>query len=285
MRWTLPEVLTVAILATLALLFPPWLDPGAAGANPEVTDGSALDPPRLVLEHRVGKLLVSGMARSAAHEADLLRLAREQFADSDIGTDLRPGVLFPSHWEAASRRLLHALAATESGVAVLESGAARIRGVTSDPAGLASRLAALREELPVGASVVEDVTVVGQTASLDELCLTNFANAVTEQVAFRQSSAELRTSAYAVLDKLIDLANDCRGNRIAVIGHTDSTGNENWNRALSRARAQSVADYLVRGGIQPQRLIVEGVGSADPVADNDTAYGRRQNRRIEFELR
>jgi OOP family OmpA-OmpF porin len=285
MRWSLPEVLAVAMLAALALLFPPWLDPGAAGAMSEVGDGSALDPPRLVLEHRVGQLLVSGMTRSAAHEANLLRLAKEQFADSEIGTDLRPGVLFPDYWEAASSRLLHALAATESGVAVLESGAARIRAVTSDPAGLASRLAALRAELPTDTRVVEDVAVVGQTASLDELCRTNFANAVTERVAFRQSSAELRTSAYAVLDKLIDLANDCRANRIAIIGHTDATGNESWNLALSLARAQAVADYLVRGGIQPQRLIVEGVGSAEPVAANDTPYGRRQNRRIEFELR
>ena len=285
MRWTLPEVLAVAMLAAFALLFPPRIDPGAASAVPELVDGSALDSPRLVMEHRAGKLLVSGMTSSSVHEADLLRLAREQFADSDIGADLRPGVVFPAYWEAASTRLLHALAATKSGVAVLETGTARIRGVTSDPIELESRLAAFREDLPAGSSVLEDVAVVSQSASLDELCRTNFANAVTERVAFRQSSAELRTSAYAVLDKLIELANDCRANRIAVIGHTDSTGNEGWNRALSLARAQAVADYLVRGGIQPQRLIVEGVGSADPIADNDTPYGRNQNRRIEFELR
>lgn len=285
MRWTLPEVLAVAMLAACALLFPPDIDPGTAAAAPGVPDGSALQPPRLVFEHRVGKLLVSGTTKSSTHETGLLRLAREQFAGSDIITDLRPGVVFPAYWEAASTRLLHALAATESGVAVLEAGAARVRGVTSDQAELASRLAAVREALPARASLVEDVAVVSGTASLDELCQTHFANAVTERVAFRQSSAELRTSAFAALDKLVDLAHDCRANRIAIVGHTDSTGNEDWNRALSLARAKAVAEYLVRSGIEPQRLIVEGVGSADPVADNDTAYGRGQNRRIEFELR
>ncbi len=102
---------------------------------------------------------------------------------------------------------------------------------------------------------------------------------------FRQSSAELRTSSYATLDKVIDLANDCRDNRIAITGHSDASGNEVWNQRLSLARAQAVADYLIRGGIEPTRLIVAGAGSSSPVADNSTASGRSRNRRIEFELR
>ncbi len=219
------------------------------------------------------------------HESALLQVAEHAFSGSAVETDLRSGIVFPDYWEPASTRLLQALAATESAVAVLETGQARIRGVTSDPAALRSRLAFVRESLPADAGVVEDVAVIRSSASLDDLCRTNFANAVTEPVAFRQSSAELRTSSYALLDKVIDVANDCRGSRIAITGHTDATGNEDWNRALSLARAQAVADYLVRRGIQPQRLIVTGVGSAMPVADNATPHGRGQNRRIEFELR
>ncbi len=63
------------------------------------------------------------------------------------------------------------------------------------------------------------------------------------------------------------------------------SGNEARNRQLSLARAQSVADYLVRNGVPASQLIVAGVGSSDPAADNATAYGRGLNRRIEFELR
>ena len=118
----------------------------------------------------------------------------------------------------------------------------------------------------------DDVAVVRKPTSLNELCHMNFANTVTESVDFRQSSAEVRTSSHSLLDRIIDIANDCRAYRIAITGHSDASGDENRNRKLSRARAQAVADYLVRGGIQPQRLIVDGVGSAEPVADNATPH-------------
>jgi OOP family OmpA-OmpF porin len=88
-----------------------------------------------------------------------------------------------------------------------------------------------------------------------------------------------------VLDKIIEVADDCRDSTIAITGHSDSSGNETWNRRLSVARAQAVADYITRGGITPARLLVEGLGSAVPIADNATAQGRSINRRIEFELR
>lgn len=280
-----PEILAVTVLAAVALLFAPAIDPGTDRLQVRLGDGAALEQPRLVFDRRAGTLLIAGESASAQHESALLQVAEQAFAGSSIETDLRHGVVFPDYWEPASTRLLQALAATESAVAVLESGQARIRGVTSDPAALRARLAVVRESLPASARIVEDVAVVSSPVSLHELCQTNFANAVNQPVAFRQSSAELRTSSYALLDKLIEVARDCGANRIAITGHTDATGNEDWNRALSVARAQAVADYLVRSGIQPQRLIVEGAGSAMPVADNTTPYGRSRNRRIEFELR
>lgn len=285
MHRRLPEVTTLLVLAIGIVLFAPALDSGTNLAEPVGADVSALDKPRLVFDRRAGRLLLEGTSASSRHEDALLQIANSRFSGSEVVTDLRPGVVLPDYWEPASMQLLHALAATESAVAVIEDGQARIRGVTSEPDALQSRLASLRRNLSPGMRVVDDVAVIGTTASLDELCRLNFANAVTEPVAFRQSSAELRTSSYALLDKIIDIADDCRTHRIAITGHSDASGDEHWNRKLSRARAQAVADYLVRGGIQPQRLTVDGVGSAEPVADNATAYGRSRNRRIEFELR
>jgi OOP family OmpA-OmpF porin len=281
----IPVVLAIAMLLAGIALFAPAIDPGAAGPSLSAPGGPVLEPPRLVFDRRMGNVLLRGAANSSTHEARLLRLAREQFPDSVVETDLRPGIVFPDYWEAASVRLLQTLAATESAVATLEPGQARVRGVTSDPDALASQLATLSKSLPADAEVIEDVAIVGRSTTLEELCRTNFANAITGPVSFRQSSAELRTSSHALLDAVIDVANDCRSHRLAIIGHTDASGNEDWNLALSVARAEAVADYLVRGGIQAQRLIVEGAGSAVPVADNATAYGRARNRRIEFELR
>ena len=69
-----------------------------------------------------------------------------------------------------------------------------------------------------------------------------------------------------------------------ITGHTDARGAEAWNLQLSLMRARSVADYLVAAGVGVERLRVDGKGSANPVADNNTEIGRRMNRRIEFGL-
>lgn len=280
-----PEIILILALLVAALLFAPALDPGTAGGHRSDSAGSALDSPRLVFEFRSGRLLLKGTSGSARHDTGLLQVTRDRFADSEVEADLRPAVTVPDYWESASLRLLQVLAATESGTAVLEAGRAEIRGVTSDPARLQSELTLLRSSLPAASIIVRDVAIIDRTASLEELCQTNFTSAVSEPVAFRLSSAELRTSSFALLDKLVEIANDCRARQIAIIGHTDASGNEAWNRELSRARAEAVANYLVHAGIQPQRLIVEGMGSSVPIADNSTALGRSRNRRIEIEFR
>ncbi|PKN76686.1 MAG: hypothetical protein CVU52_03655 [Deltaproteobacteria bacterium HGW-Deltaproteobacteria-10] len=69
--------------------------------------------------------------------------------------------------------------------------------------------------------------------------------------------------------------------KLNIVGHTDNIGSEEYNMALSLRRAQSVGNYLVEQlGINPQRLNVRGAGSLNPVADNDTPEGRRQNRNV-----
>ncbi|MCW7753905.1 OmpA family protein [Desulfobotulus sp. H1] len=70
--------------------------------------------------------------------------------------------------------------------------------------------------------------------------------------------------------------------RIEVAGYTDSRGADAYNRRLSAARAQAVADYFVRQGIGADRLEVTGHGPDHPIADNDTAEGRARNRRVEL---
>jgi outer membrane protein OmpA-like peptidoglycan-associated protein len=67
-----------------------------------------------------------------------------------------------------------------------------------------------------------------------------------------------------------------------VIGHTDSTGDENYNVDLSKRRAQAVNDYLVSTGAPADKLRVVGRGEAEPIASNDTPEGQAQNRRVEI---
>lgn len=247
--------------------------------------GSALEPPTLRIERRSGVLDIAGTVASAEHEAALQEVIDDQLDAVDTRVDFRPGVVLPDDWETGTLRLLYAVAAIESGIAVMEHDRIAIRGVTSNSDALTSRLRFLREGIGQDVEIEEDIIVVKDTASLVELCRRTLANVLGEPVEFLESSAELRTSSYAILDKIIDVANDCRDSRIAITGHTDASGDEAWNRRLSLARAQAVANYLIRGGIESDRLVVAGAGSSVPVADNATALGRSKNRRIEFELR
>lgn len=99
-------------------------------------------------------------------------------------------------------------------------------------------------------------------------------------VQFDANSARLTNIAKAKLDEVALKMKEDPDARALVIGYTDSTGSASANQQMSERRAQAVKDYLVqRHGIDPNRIRTEGRGSADPVASNDTADGRAQNRR------
>lgn len=89
------------------------------------------------------------------------------------------------------------------------------------------------------------------------------------------------------LDKLLDLLILMRAYpemTIAVFGHTDSRGTEEYNQVLSEKRAQSVADYLIKRGISPMRILTFGYGKMHPIAREDSEYGCMLNRRVEIEV-
>jgi outer membrane protein OmpA-like peptidoglycan-associated protein len=71
---------------------------------------------------------------------------------------------------------------------------------------------------------------------------------------------------------------------IDVLGHTDSTGSDAYNQALSERRAQSVAGYLTAHGVQPARMATRGYGESAPIATNATEEGRAANRRVEIKV-
>jgi outer membrane protein OmpA-like peptidoglycan-associated protein len=70
--------------------------------------------------------------------------------------------------------------------------------------------------------------------------------------------------------------------KLQVEGYTDSIGSDEYNQTLSEKRAESVRDYLVSSGVSMNNVAAQGMGKADPVADNSTAAGRKLNRRVEM---
>ncbi|RKG78147.1 DUF937 domain-containing protein [Corallococcus exercitus] len=107
---------------------------------------------------------------------------------------------------------------------------------------------------------------------------------VLEGVEFRTGSSQITSKSKSMVDELGNVLKQQTGTRVRIKGYTDSTGNADANRQLSKTRAESVRRELVRDGIPQDRIEVSGEGDADPIASNDTPQGRVQNRRIEVQV-
>ncbi len=105
----------------------------------------------------------------------------------------------------------------------------------------------------------------------------------TTKILFNSGSDQLKPESFAFLQKLGKTLEQDPTLRVLIIGHTDSDGDAVKNMTLSKARAVSVANYLIDTlGIEKSRLVSQGRGENEPVADNATEEGKAQNRRVEF---
>jgi outer membrane protein OmpA-like peptidoglycan-associated protein len=103
-------------------------------------------------------------------------------------------------------------------------------------------------------------------------------------ITFETDSAELRSQFYDVLNSVSQVLEEYEKTIVNVTGHTDSTGAESYNQALSEKRARNVAQYLISQGVNPTRVAAEGMGESQPIASNQTTQGRQANRRVEITL-
>ena len=100
-------------------------------------------------------------------------------------------------------------------------------------------------------------------------------------ILFDTDSARLKDESKTALDQLVATAKVRPSWKFLIEGHTDNTGGEAHNQTLSEQRATAVKDYLTKAGVDALRLHTKGFGATRPVASNDTAAGRSQNRRVE----
>ena len=101
-------------------------------------------------------------------------------------------------------------------------------------------------------------------------------------IKFKSGSAKLTKGSYGTLKDIAKLMKKIPEANLEVQGHTDNKGSDEKNKALSEKRAQAVVNYLKKRGIESDRLRAVGFGSEKPIADNDNAAGREQNRRVEL---
>lgn len=107
---------------------------------------------------------------------------------------------------------------------------------------------------------------------------------VLEDCNFETGKADLEEDSYKVLDELVAYLNRKDDERIELQGHTDNVGSAKSNLVLSEARANTVRNYLLAKGIDPNRVTAKGYGLTVPVASNKTEEGRAQNRRTEVKI-
>ncbi len=103
-------------------------------------------------------------------------------------------------------------------------------------------------------------------------------------VTFRVDSSDINAGFYDVLNSVALVLKEYDKTIINITGHTDSTGSDSYNQALSERRAASVGRYLSSQGIDPVRIATGGMGESMPIASNETPEGRQANRRVELEL-
>ena len=110
-------------------------------------------------------------------------------------------------------------------------------------------------------------------------------NYAMQAVQFETGSAKLKTSSYDILDQIADILVRYSDYGLDISGHTDDVGDEDNNLRLSQQRAEACFNYFLSAGIDRGRMNYVGYGESQPRAGNETAIGRRRNRRVEFDMR
>jgi len=113
----------------------------------------------------------------------------------------------------------------------------------------------------------------------DELVLSMPSN-----ITFDVNSSQVKSQFHEVIGAVAEVLADYDKTYIDIAGHTDSRGEWEYNQGLSERRAYTVGDLLTEQGVQAVRIVTQGRGESEPVADNATAGGRAQNRRVNLKL-
>ncbi|ERK39510.1 OmpA/MotB/Pal peptidoglycan-associating domain protein [Segatella baroniae F0067] len=190
--------------------------------------------------------------------------------------------------------------ATKQGTGALigAGGGALLGGIIGKIAGNTAVGAAIGTAVGTGAGaiigrhmdkVAAETAAQVQNAKVEEVTDANGLKAVKvtfdSGILFATNKATLNSTSKAELAKFSTVLKNNNQCYIDIYGHTDTTGNDGINIPLSNSRAQSVASYLKSCGVSASQLQnVNGKGSSEPVADNASAAGRQQNRRVEVFL-
>ena len=215
-------------------------------------------------------------AEQARHQAEQARLQAEQ-ARAQAQAAQADAERMKAEAERARQEADAARAAAEQQKQALAVEAEKARKAAEESDRL--RQQAEKEKADLRAQLLQQLNAVLATRDTARGLIANMSD-----VLFKTGSFELLPGARERLAKVSGIVVAHPGLHLEVEGHTDSVGGDEYNQRLSENRAGAVRDYLVQQGIPSDAIVARGLGKTQPVATNDTAEGRQQNRRVELVL-
>ena len=178
---------------------------------------------------------------------------------------------------------------TEKGVGIGAAAGALIGGVVGNQQGKGKEGAILGAVLggAVGGHMghrmdvqAKELKQIAETKRTDQGLITKMKS----DILFDTGKADLKPAAQDNLKKMADIMKKYPEDVLTIKGYTDGTGSTGLNETLSKKRADAVKGTLVAGGLPESTISTKGMGPAEPIGDNKTADGRKQNRRVEIEV-
>jgi OOP family OmpA-OmpF porin len=229
---------------------------------------------------RPGQVVVGGIVPDDATKAAVLARVQALYGAGNVQDQITVGgVSTPANWSGNVQKLLTAnLKTVHRGQLKIDGTQIDVRGEVSNEAQRQQVASEMATALNPTFTIRNGLRVAApqQQQNLLDRTLAN------RTIEFEIGSSVLAPEGKAILDQMATALATMQGTRVAIVGHTDNTGDRRSNIALSQARADAVKGYLVGRGIPAQQMDSSGVGPDQPIAPNDTADGRARNRRIEF---